>query len=136
MEGIATVTNKTVGEEDVTLGYTDTETQKIASNSGADTLKSEHLTADELSGDKSINVYEKLIEIVTNSIKDSGKSVIKPFGVVACVIIICCVMHSLKLDRGEAIDAAVSYISVLALAGAVGSVLYNLFVFVKPKSFL
>lgn len=110
--------------------YTDEGTQSIADAAGADEFESGYLTQDELSGDKSINIFEKVISIISDSLKDNGASIIKSFGLVMCMIVLCCVMHAMKFGGSEALDTAVGYISVLVLSGVTYSVLYNLFVFV------
>lgn len=110
--------------------YTDENTESIAEEAGAYDFESDYLSSDEVSGNKSINVFEKTISIISNTLKDNGSSIIKSFGLVMCVIALCCVMHAMKFGGNETIDSAVSYISILALSGVTYSVLYNLFVFV------
>lgn len=110
--------------------YDDEITESIADEAGANDIKSDILDEDELTGDKSVNIFEKAWDIILNSFSDNGMSVIGSLGLILSVIIICCVMHAFKLEGGETLDNAVAFISVLALAGVVYSVLYNLFILV------
>ncbi len=112
------------------LAYEDEITESIAEDAGANDIKSDILTEDELSGDKSVNIFEKTVEIILNSFSDKGLSAVRAMGLILGVIILCCVMHAFKPDGNEALDSAVAFISVLVLAGVVYSVLYNLFIIV------
>lgn len=112
------------------LAYADESTNSIAESVGAGELESEYLDRDELSGDKQINIYQKVLDIITDSLKGNGKSVVKSFGLIASVIILCCVMHTVKLGNSEAMDTVTAYVSVLALSGVTYSVLYRLFLIV------
>lgn len=109
------------------LAYSDEETQSIAENAGADDITNPYLSSDELSGDKNINIFEKVIEIITDSLSNSGPDVLKAFGGILGILILCCAMSAMKFG-GEALDSAISYISVLALSGVTYSVLYKLFI--------
>lgn len=110
--------------------YSDKTTQSIAEEAGADKIENSNLSRDELSGDKKINLFQKVWQIICQSFGDRGLSVVKSMGLILGLLIICCVMHALRFDNNEALDTAAGFISVLALSGAVYSVLYNLFVFV------
>ncbi len=112
------------------FAYTDENAQSIADEAGADGIKSDYLSDDELSGDKNINVFEKAFEIIVAAFSDNGITVIKSFGAVLAVILLTCVMSAMKFGGSETLDAACGYISVLALSGVTYSVLYNLFIFV------
>ncbi len=109
--------------------YGDEETEKIAQSTGADKLNNEYLTDEEMSGDKTINIYQKVIDIISDAISDNKKGLIKSFGGVLAVIILCALMSAMKFGS-DALDTSVSYISVLALSGVVYSTLYNLFIVV------
>lgn len=112
--------------------YSDEQTESIAEEAGAKDLENQYLEEDELSGDKSINLYEKAWSIISESISENGGSVIKSFGTVLGTILLCAVMHAMKFG-GEALDNAVGYISVLALSGVTYSLLYKLFVIVTAS---
>ncbi len=109
--------------------YSDEDTNSIASEAGTGEIKNEYLEKDELSGDKTINVFQKTLDIISDFLRDNGRSVIKSFGLIMSVVILCCVMHAVKFG-GNGLDAVSSYISVIVLSGVTYSVLYNLFVFV------
>ena len=109
--------------------YSDEDTNSIASEAGTGDIKNEYLEKDELSGDKTINVFQKTLDIISDFLRDNGRSVIKSFGLIMSVVILCCVMHAVKFG-GNGLDAVSSYISVIVLSGVTYSVLYNLFVFV------
>ncbi len=104
--------------------------ESIADIADTDKLTNEYLSESERNGDKSVNIFEKLILITVDSIKSNGKGVIASFGSVTAVIILCCILDSMKFGGGETLDAAMGYISVLALSGITYSLLYNLFIFV------
>ncbi len=111
--------------------YSDEDTESIAEKAGVDGLNNEFLSADELSGDKTINVFEKTMLIIQASLKDNGKSIIRSFGAIIGVVILSCVMNAMKFNESQTLDSACTYISVLAISGVTYSVLYNLFVFVR-----
>lgn len=109
--------------------YSDEDTQSMAIDSGANDFQSEYLEKEEISGDKNINIFQKLIDIMSDTLKGNGKTLIKSFGLIMSMLLICCVMNSLKLES-LAMDTAIGYISVLVLSGVTYSVLYNLFIYV------
>ncbi len=111
------------------FAYSDSDTNSIAESLGAGDIENEYLDKEELSGDKTINVFQKVINIISDFLRDNGKSIVKSFGLIMAVIILCCVMHAMKFGGNE-LDTVSSYISVIALSGVTYSVLYNLFVFV------
>ena len=110
--------------------YSDDQTQSIADKAEADKLENEYLDKDEISGDKHINVFEKVIAIIRSSISENGPSLIKSFGAIMSVVLLSCVMGAMKFGNSETLDNATAYISVLAISGVTYSVFYNLFVFV------
>lgn len=110
--------------------YADEETQSLADMAEADNFESDYLSTEEVSGDRGINIFQKVISVIADTFSDNGKGLVKSFGLIISIVILCCVIHSLKFGESVALDSAVGYISVLALSGAVYSVLYNLFVFV------
>lgn len=110
--------------------YTDENAESIAENAGADSIKSDYLSRDELDGDKNINVFEKAFAIIKDAFSDNGITVVRSFGAVLAVILLSCVMSAMKLVGSEALDTACGYISVLVISGVTYSVMYNLFVFV------
>lgn len=112
----------------VSLAYEDSDAESIADSVGADELTNEYLTEDEIAGDARISIFEKAYAIIVDALKSQGLPVVRAFGGLLAVITLCCVMGSLKLGESDALDTAVAYISVLALAGAAYSVLYNLFI--------
>lgn len=111
--------------------YSDEQTEELAISAGADGLDNEYLDKDELSGDKSINVFEKTLTIIHDSLKDNGKSIIRSFGAVMAVVLLSCLMGVIKFGESKALDHVCSFISVVAISGVTYSVLYNLFVFIK-----
>jgi len=112
------------------LAYSDENAESIAEETGANDLKSENLSADELSGDKNINVFEKVYLITVNALLDNKGSVLRSFGAIFAAVLLACVMHSMKFSRSSALDTASGYVSVLALSGVTYSVFYNLFVYI------
>ncbi len=110
--------------------YSDKTAESIADEAGAENLESEFLSADELNGDKNINIFEKAFSIILDAFDENGATAIKSFGAIVAVIILAAVMNALKLGGGETLDSACSYISVLVLSGVTYSVLYNLFILV------
>ena len=110
--------------------YPNESAESIAEIAGADKLKSEYLSDEELSGNKNINVFEKAFQIIISTLTDNGITVIKSFGAILGVVILSSVMSAMKFGNSETLDVACGYISVLALSGVTYSVLYNLFVFV------
>jgi stage III sporulation protein AE len=113
-----------------TLAYGGETEESIADSVGTDKLESVYLTESERNGDETVNIFEKVILITVDSIKANGKGSISSFGAVIAVIILCSVLNSMKFGGSETVDAAMSYISVLALSGLTYSILYNLFIFV------
>lgn len=110
--------------------YADDNTQSIAEKVGDYKPETEFLTADELNGDRHINVFEKTLSIIYSALKDNGKSILKSFGAIMGVVLLSCVMGAMKFGGSEALDGATAFISILAISGVTYSVLYNLFVFV------
>lgn len=111
--------------------YSDGQTEELAVSSGVDELKNEFIDEDELSGDKSINVFEKTMIIIQKTLKDNGRSIIRSFGAIMSVVLLSCVMGVIKFGESHALDHVCSFISVVAISGVTYSVLYNLFVFIK-----
>lgn len=111
--------------------YTDKTTQDIAHSTGASQIETEHLNNQELNGEKRVNLFQKVWQIITQSLKGNLPAVTKSAGLILCMLILCCVMHALKFDNSQALDTAVGFISVLVLSATAYSVLYNLFVLVK-----
>lgn len=107
----------------------ETETS-IAEMAGADGIKSEYLTEEETGGDRTVNVFEKTLVILSDALKSNGRSVIRSFGAVMATVVLCCVMGAMKFGDSGALDAACGYISVLCLAGISYSLLYKLVVYV------
>ncbi len=112
------------------LAYSDDTAQSIAEEAGADELENEFLSADELNGDKNINIFEKAFSIIISSFQKNGNTVIKSFGAVLAVIVLSAAMHSLKFGESQTLETATAYISILVLTGVTYGVLYNLFVVV------
>ena len=109
--------------------YEDEKTNSMADSVGATEIDSQYLDKDELSGDKNINVFQKLLDIITDSLKDNGWSVVKSFGQVFSAVILCSVMQAMKFGDNNALSGATAYISIILLSGVTYSVLYNLFIF-------
>ncbi len=112
------------------FAFEDYQTESIADEVGIDKLDNEYLSKDELSGDKSVNVFEKTFSIIKDSIRDNGFSVIKSFGGVFAVVLLSCVMGAMKFSKSETLDKVCSYISLLVLAGITYNLLYKLFVYI------
>ena len=109
--------------------YTDEDTQSIADAAGAGEISSEYLDQAEISGEKNINIFQKVIDVISDVLKDNGRSVVRSFGLIMSAVVLCCVMHAMKFGNSEALDTATAYISIIVLSGITYSVLYNLFVF-------
>lgn len=112
-----------------TLAYGDDTAESIADMAGADEISGEYLDDSEISGDKSINIFEKAFAIILDSISGNGKGIIRSFGMIMGMILLCCVLHSLKFGSTE-LDVVSGYIAVVALSGVTYSVLYELFILV------
>jgi len=110
--------------------YSDAETESLAQAAGADKIENELLSEDELSGNKNINIFQKVIDIIILSFTKNGGSVLRAFGSILGVLVLCCIMRAMKFGESPVLDSAGAYISVLALSGVTYSVLYNLFVLV------
>ncbi len=110
--------------------YSDPVTESIADEVIDESLSNEFLDADELSGDKSINIFQKALQIITSAFSENGKTLFKSFGMILAMVILACVMGAMKFGNSEVLDNACGYISVLALSGVVYSVFYDLFVYV------
>lgn len=104
--------------------------QDIYSSVGATELQSEHLAKDELDGSKSINIFEKAVTIIFDSLSDGKSSLLASFGMIFATIVLCAAMNAMKFGGSESLDSAGAYISVLALSGVAYSVLYKLFILV------
>lgn len=113
-----------------TLAYEDSQTESIAEQAGANNLENDYLTEDELSGDKSVNVFEKTLSIIKDSLRDNGLSVVRSFGGVLAVVLLSCVMGAMKFGQNETLDKVCGYISVLVLAGVTYNIFYKLFVYI------
>ncbi len=110
--------------------YSDPETESIAEMAGADRIEPKLFSDDELSGDKNINVFQKVFDIVLSSFKENGSQVLRSFGGILGVLVLCCIMNAMKFGDSPALDSVGSYISVLVLSGVTYSVIYKVFVLV------
>lgn len=110
--------------------YEDPNAQSIADTAGASEIESEYLAQDELSGDKNINIFEKAIAIITNTLTDGKNTFFYSFGAILAVVLLAAVMSSLKFTENGILDPICQYISVLALSGVTYSVMYNLFIYI------
>lgn len=110
------------------LAY-DENTQSIAHEAGVDSIKSPYLDNEEINGEKNINIFQKVIDIIGDTLKGSRKNLVKSFGNVLAVVILCCIMHAMKFDDGN-METAVSYISVLSISGICYTIIYDVFIFV------
>ncbi len=110
--------------------YSDETADSIAEAVDADKIKNDYLNSDEINGEKTVNVFEKAVDIITDAFKDGGITVVKSFGAILGVIVLCCVMNSMRFSESQALDSAMSFVSVLALSGVTYSVMYKLFVYV------
>ncbi len=113
--------------------YSDERTESIAEEAGVDGLENDFVTSDELSGDKNINVFEKTMMIISDAFSKNGISVMKSFGAVVGIILLTCVMNSMKFGGSEALDNVCAYVSVLVLSGVSYRILYNLFVYITAS---
>ncbi len=112
------------------FAYADESTNSMAESVGADNVDNPYLSDEEKSGDKTINIFQKVFSIISDALKNNGKSVLKSFGLIISVVVLCCVMQTLKFGNSEALETATTYVSVIALSGVTYSVLYNLFIMV------
>lgn len=110
------------------LAYADENTNSMAESVGVDNTDNPYLDDEEKSGDKTINIFQKVFSIIADAFKDNGKTIVKSFGLIGSVVVLCCVMHSLRFGESQALETATSYVSILALSGVTYSVLYNLFI--------
>ena len=112
------------------LAYSDESTEELAKQAGADKIKSEFLDDQELSGDKAVNIFEKVFLILKKSFSEKGVAVLRSFGSILGILVLCCVLGAMKFGDSATLDSACAYISVLVLSMAVYSVVYDLFVLV------
>lgn len=110
--------------------YSNETEQSIADEAGADKLKNNFLSEDELNGDKTINIFEKAFSIIASSFGENKNTVLRSFGSILAVVILAATVHSLKFGGSEALETATAYVSILVLSGVTYGVLYNLFVIV------
>ncbi len=106
------------------------EAQSIADAANAEEIQNEYLSRDELSGDKSINVFEKAVIIITDYLNGKGGSLLRSFGAVISVILLSGVMNAFDFSDSGILSPVCRYISVLALSGVTYSVFYNLFIYI------
>lgn len=111
---------------------TETE-QSIAEEVGATEISGEYLSEEEANGDRTVNVFEKTLLIISDGLKNNGASVLKSFGAVMAMVVLCCVMGAMRFGESPALDSACGYISVLAIAGVSYSILYKLFVYITAS---
>ncbi len=112
-----------------TLAYGDDTAESIADMAGADEISGDYLDADEISGNKSINIFGKAFDIICDAFSENGNGIMRSFGMIMGMILLCCVLHSLKFGSAE-LDTVCGYIAVVALSGVTYSVLYELFILV------
>ena len=105
-------------------------TERIAAETGADRLESSALSGDELSGKKTVNVFEKALSITFSAISENSGTIAAGAGVLLAAIIFCGIMAALG-DGSEALGKAGGYISLLLLSAAAYSLIYEVFVFVN-----
>lgn len=110
--------------------YSGDEAQSIADTAGADEIENEYLTEDELSGDKTVNIFQKALSIITDALADRKNRLLYSFGAVIAIILLASVMQALKLSENGVLDPICQYISVLALSGVTYSLMYKLFIYV------
>lgn len=107
-------------------------TASIADIAGVDGLEGGHITADELSGSKSVNIFEKLLEIISESLTKNGGSLMSRFGLLLASVVFCGLMSALKFGL-EGLDRASGYITLLVVSAAAYSLMYDLFIFVTAS---
>ncbi len=112
------------------FAYSDSQTEDLASKAEANEISNEFLDKEELSGDKNINIFQKVVDITLSALSKNGSGILRSFGSILGVLVLCCVMGAMKFGESPVLDTAGSFISVLVLSGVTYSVLYNLFIFV------
>lgn len=112
------------------LAYENETENSIADAAGADKISGDFLDKSEISGEKSINVFEKALRIAANAFTENGSNVFKAFGAILGMVLLCCVMQAIKFGESAALDSVCGYVSVIALSGVTYGVLYNLFIYV------
>lgn len=103
--------------------------QSIAENAGALDLESDYLTQAQISGDEGVNIFERALTIIYDAFTDGKSTCLASFGALLAVVILSSILNALKFDNDN-LEAALSYISVLAISGVAYSILYKLFVVV------
>ena len=106
--------------------------KSIADAAGVNDIENDNFKKDELYGEKSVNIYEKTIEIVKNTFADSGKSLLAKALVMLAALIFCGLMSALNFGS-EALDRASGYITLLIISAAAYSLLYDVFVFASAS---
>jgi len=109
--------------------WEDDMTESIADSAQTDALRNENLSADELSGEKSINIFEKLLQIVSGTLSGARGTLLGSFGKLFAAIVFCCLMGAIRFSSDGA-EQASGYITLLVTSAAAYSLMYDLFVFV------
>lgn len=112
--------------------YSDPETSFIADEAGIYDVSNDYIDAEEQSGDKSINVFQKALSLTVEALKDGGKTVLNAFGTILAVLVLASVMGALKnTARSETMSNTYDFVSIIALSAAAYASFYRLFVYVK-----
>lgn len=100
------------------LAYEDPLTESVAEAVGADEISGEYITAEEARGERRINVYEKVISIVSDTLSRRGGGILARYGALLGLVVLCCVVNAFKPASG-ALDNALAFASVTAVSFSV-----------------
>ena len=104
-----------------------TPAESVAAEAGVEEMENEYVSGEELRGAKSVNVFEKLREIITRAVSGAG-GFSAAFARVLAALIFCGLMSALG-GSGNA-EKAWSWFSLLLLSAAAYSAVYSLCLYV------
>lgn len=97
------------------LAYENPLAESIASAAGAEEITGEYITPEEARGERRINVYEKVISIVSDTLSQRGGGLLARYGALLGLVVLCCAVNAFKPASG-ALDNALSFASVTAVS--------------------
>ena len=112
--------------------YEDSYTESVAEEAGAMDISSDCLEKEEISGDRTINIFEKAFMLLYEALNDNKSTVLKSFAGILAVIILSSVINALKnITKSQPLKTSCEYVSIISLSCACYSVFSKLFVFIQ-----
>lgn len=101
--------------------------ESIAAEAGIDAISHEAITKEELAGEQSISLWNKLVGLLQSGLSAALGDAFAHFTAIAGILLLCSLLHALQtLSDSRALADACSFITALALAGVSYSCLYGL----------